>query len=709
MSRSLFPMLRPTFLRGLFCLLIMVVLLPAVTPAFPADGQAQKMGPLLQRALTDPAGVMRRGDGTYAVWVFFTDRGLSPAGLAAALSEAEDQLPSRTLKRRAKMKAKGQPLIDISDLPIAPVYLREVAATGAVLRQQSRWLNAASFDADPVQLAAIAELTCVRRLELLARFRRELPRVPDAEREESARVRREALSAKAPPWRLDYGGSLPELAQINVPAVHEMGINGQGVILGMLDTGWKLTHDAFADLSVLATYDFVKGDTIVENQPEDLPEQHNHGTMTLSTIAGFKPGALIGAAWGAEVILAKTEDVSREVPIEEDWWVAGLEWVETLGADVVSSSLGYYDWYGFSDLDGNTATTTIAADLAVDRGVVVVNSAGNSRWGFGHIIAPADGHGVIAVGAVTLAGVYASFSSPGPTFDGRIKPDVAALGVDNYVVSVANDQDYALVSGTSLSCPLAAGVAALILARAPGLTPLQVREAMRETADRAQAPDNDYGWGIINALAAVTYWGATIVHTPLPDTVQTEGPYLVSAAITGRLPLDPSRMDLVWRAGAGAWQRVSLVPAGRDQWQAPLPNQPSGTTVAYFLEVTDTADVTVREPFAGAEAPHLFMIDYTAATVPPRWTALVGSVPNPFNPQTVIIFDLADSGPARLDIYDLRGRHVRSLVAADLPAGRHQGLWDGRDARGRNVAAGVYQARLEAGAVSDRLKLSLVR
>ncbi len=427
--------------------------------------------------------------------------------------------------------------------------------------------------------------------------------------------RTEPPSAAAPaargaqPWSIDYGLSLAALEQIGVPAVHELGIHGQGVVIGMLDTGFRTTHESLQHLPVLAAHDFINDDDIVDNEPGDPLNQHRHGTLTLSTVAAFHAGSLVGPAFGASVILAKTEDVSQEVPIEEDFWVAGLEWVESLGADVVSSSLGYSDWYEFSDLDGNTAVTTIAADLAAARGVCVVNSAGNDRnTSWGHIIAPADGDDVIAVGAVNLAGGIAWFSSPGPTYDGRIKPDVCALGVNTPAADPDADDQYTTASGTSLSCPLAAGVAALVLSRAPSLTPLQVREALRATGDHAASPDNDYGWGVLDALAAVHYWGPQLAHAPVADTEDTAGPYVVTVGVTDRLPLLPAQMWLHWRANGGAWQQTSLVASGGGTFVGEIPGQPAGTAVAYYLEVTDSQGVTTREPLAAPATVHGFTV-----------------------------------------------------------------------------------------------------
>jgi subtilisin family serine protease/subtilisin-like proprotein convertase family protein len=577
------------------------------------DDEVRGAGPLLTRALADGDDTMQRADGRYVVWVYLTDRNLDPAGLASALAARERELPQRTLARRARAAEPGAPLVDARDLPVAATYRDRLAATGAEIRNQSRWLNALSVAATRAQLANIAALPFVDRLELVATFRRIEPGVSPEEEAAAARAMATARdrAAKRAEERqtVDYGPSLATLEQINVPPVHDLGITGEGVVIGVLDTGFKTTHEALVGVEVLARYDFINDDDVVENEPGDPSNQHDHGTKAMSAAMGFADGELVGPAFGAAAILAKTEDRSDEYPAEEDYWVAGLEWVESLGADVVTSSLGYYDWYEFADLDGNTAVTTIAADLAVARGIVVVNSAGNERGtGFGHIIAPADGDSVIAVGAVTIDGDVATFSSPGPTFDGRIKPDVAAQGVSNRVVFPDSDTQYTVASGTSFSCPLAAGVAALVLARVPDLSPVQVREALRMTADRADDPDNDTGWGILDAYGAVTYWGALIVHEPLGDTEDLAGPIVFTADITGRVPLDPERMHVRWRADGGGWQELPLVLQQGDTWIATLPAPPDGTRIDYYLEVTDTGDITTRWPVAGADAPFSFRV-----------------------------------------------------------------------------------------------------
>jgi subtilisin family serine protease len=197
--------------------------------------------------------------------------------------------------------------------------------------------------------------------------------------------------------------------------------------------------------------------------------------------------------------------------VEEDNWISAVEWAESIGVDIISTSLGYLDFtppyqgYTWQDMDGQTAIITRGATMAVKRGIVVVNAAGNGGPNPFHntLTAPADGDGVIAVGAVDASGNYASFSSVGPTVDGRIKPDVVARGVDVRVAGASRPNAYVLLDGTSFACPLVAGVAALILAEHPTWSPRQVLDALRQTASRASNPNNLLGWGIVNALDAI--------------------------------------------------------------------------------------------------------------------------------------------------------------------------------------------------------------
>lgn len=594
-------MVRTSFL----CLFLVTALVAAaVVPA--AAVTPESVPPLLQAAMDNADHPLRGADGRVLVWVFFAER---DAGQAARdLATTRSQLDPRTAARRARVRGASR-VVTLSDLPLSAAHVAAARATGATLRRQSRWLNAASFAATPQQILRLADLPEVVRLGPVVLFRRDVPKPVPGDRFRDA--------DKAAAWDLDYGGSQGGLEQANVPPAHEMGLSGRGVLVGILDTGFRTVHEALRDVDVQGAWDFVNDDPVVENEPGDLVTSRNHGTMVLSTLAGYRPGELVGSAHGASVLLGKTEDVGGESPVEEDNWVAGLEWAEALGADIVTSSLGYVDWYAPADLDGNTAVCTIAADAAVERGVVVLNAAGNQRSTNGLLIVPADGDSVITVGAVDQAGAVTYFSSPGPTADGRIKPDVAALGLGTWVASPSDDHAYGGVNGTSFSTPLTAGVVALMLERAPHLTPIQVRTALRQSASRSATPDNDLGWGIIDAHAAVTWYGPVYDHAPLGDTEDTVNNHAVSAAISARAGLDADSLQLVYRTGGGAWQTASLVatPGPPDAWTADIPAQPSGTLVEYYLTGDDLEGHTVTEPVRAPERVYAFNVG--PDTVPP--------------------------------------------------------------------------------------------
>lgn len=312
---------------------------------------------------------------------------------------------------------------------------------------------------------------------------------------------------------LEYGESFTQNNQINVPPLHNEGLNGAGIIIGMLDSGFNnLQHEALDHLNILATWDFVNNDANVSDEAGQMGNG-NHGTYTLSAIGGYQPGKLIGPAYRASFLLAKTENTQWERHIEEDDWVAGAEWADSLGADIISSSVGYNTGftngeadYSWQDLDGETTIVTIGANIAASRGILVVNSAGNDGPANGSentLIAPADGKDVLAVGAVSSSGNRTSFSSMGPTADGRIKPDVMALGSIVVVAGTFSSDAYTIQNGTSFSCPLVAGAAALLLEANPGSSNLDIIEALRETASNSFGEkNNSIGWGIVDASAA---------------------------------------------------------------------------------------------------------------------------------------------------------------------------------------------------------------
>ena len=430
-----------------------------------------------------------RSGGFYRAWIFFNDKTESESTPDNVFQKTLDNLDNRTRMRRSKVRHFS--LVDNRDIPVPQDYIDEIKYTGVIIRTVSKWLNAVSVSGTIEQLRSISDFPFVKKIDPVYGGKRKSP------------VQRSLLKSSTELGRSDYGPSYDQLDQINVIAAHEAGYTGAGVRVLMLDTGYYTDHEAIHEEQVIAEWDFINNDGETQNEEGDPDSQHNHGTYTLSALGGRFDGELYGPAYEAEFLLAKTEDVSQEVPIEEDQYVAGLEWGESLGADIASSSLGYIDWYEFDDLDGMTAVTTIAVNTAIENGMVVVTAVGNS--GAGGIVVPADAENVIACGAVDSDGNIASFSSQGPTADGRIKPEVCALGVSTYCAGVNSTSAYRYENGSSLATPLVAGAAACVLQAHPDWTPQQVREALMMTASDPENPDNQYGWGIIDVIEAINY------------------------------------------------------------------------------------------------------------------------------------------------------------------------------------------------------------
>ncbi len=445
---------------------------------------------------------------TAVVLVYLKDKGSRGR---KELYSATELLSSKSIARRTRV-LKHSEIFTEQDIPVDASYIAEISRNVTRTRHALKWFNAVSVEATKAQIDALRRLPFVKEVELVGRWRgTPEPEQPDLKTGPAP----DELSAA---HLLDYGASITQNAQIDVPEVHDLGIFGEGVTIGVFDNGFRLlTHQSFDSMNIIAQYDFVDHKvSVVPNNPST--GFGSHGVNTLSTIGGYRPGQLIGPAFRADYILTRTENDSSETPVEEDNWVAAIEWADSIGVDVTSTSLGYLDYdlpytsWSWTNMDGNTTLITQAADHAVSLGIVVVNSAGNEGGGNGTdntLVAPSDGDSVIAAGAVSSTGARASFSSVGPTTDipARIKPDIMAMGIGVRVASSTNTSLYGSANGTSFSCPLSAGVAALILSANPTLGPLQVRDAMRNTANNATSPNNQYGWGILDADSAIRYWG----------------------------------------------------------------------------------------------------------------------------------------------------------------------------------------------------------
>ena len=488
-----------------FCLLLVLacLLVPSLILAAEPDAKPQpRLSPAMRSQLEDDAG-------PYRVWIFFTDKGLADdAALEGVIADVAASYNTRAVKRRqlrGRHAKDGGPFFDFRDLPVHEPYVDQVTATGAQVRVRTRWLNAVSAIATRLQIDTIAKLPAVTKVQPVARSKR--PEFPVAPAEEGSELPTDALV-------LDYGRSTTQLTQINLIALHEAGYTGAGVLVGILDTGFRRDHDAFNqtghEVQVVAEYDFVDNDPDTSNQTGDPSSQHDHGTMILGTLGAYYPGELVGGAYGASFALAKTEDTTGEYPAEEDNYVAGLEFLEAQGVDMTTSSLGYIDWYTQADLDGETAVTTIAMNTINDFGVHTLNAAGNENHdtnpATSSLIAPADAFLVLTIGAVTSTGNISSFSSDGPTADGRVKPELLAMGSSTATVSPGSTTTFTTASGTSLSTPLVAGAVACLIQANPNWTVEVMREELFTNADYDPGnlgfdPTFVRGYGIVDALA----------------------------------------------------------------------------------------------------------------------------------------------------------------------------------------------------------------
>lgn len=458
---------------------------------------------------------------------------------AATVAAGGEQWVSPRAEVRLRKAAPFVSEADPGNRPVPRAFLDYLRNLGIEVRVASRFLRAASAHLstdDLARLAASPGIAALVPVSTLQRRTRELlgpgdggTAASDVEPDGSAaadeaaadsgpltmeRAAADTLPDPRDLTRADYGASWWQCIQLGVPALHRLGYSGRGVLVCVLDGGFFPEHEAFARVRLVATRDFVEHDRSVGYDPTRPAAPYNtrrmeaHGTYTLSALGGFAPGHVVGPAYRAEFALGRTEVVESETRMEEDTYVAGLEWADSLGADVVSTSLGYLGFNdGFSyrpqELDGQTAVTSRAAAWLARRGVVLVTAMGNSGAPSGTLVTPADAESVISVGAVDSRGGVAAFSSRGPNARGVIKPDVCALGVQTICADAFARDAYTSANGTSLATPLIGGLVALLLEAHPDWTPRQVQESLHRAGDQARAPDNDRGWGVPDGPAAL--------------------------------------------------------------------------------------------------------------------------------------------------------------------------------------------------------------
>ena len=434
---------------------------------------------------------------TNIYWVKFTDKANSPY----SIDNPEEFLSARALERRARLGIE----IDEYDIPVNPQYLEAVEACGAQLLNPSKWLNGVSVYTD--SQAVVNAINALEFVEVV----RNCPDFPEAQRDKDIWMANEVKETEeSKVFRGYYGGAETQVTQLRIDELHQMGYDGTGVHIAVLDGGFIGTdeHPTFdnmrAEGRLLGIKDFVYGSTSVYSQS-------THGTSCLSTIGAYDPNNMVGTAPKASFYLFHTEDGAGENIVEEYNWVSGAELADSLGVDVCSTSLGYIDFdmpqwdHHFSDFDGHTAPMSIGAEIAASRGIICMNSAGNEGDGTCTLGIPADAEHIITVGAVDDQGDRAWFSSCGPTYDGRIKPDVMAMGEDTYVASGYGG--YYNGSGTSFSCPVLAGAVACLRQAKPEASVQEICDAVRATGNNTNNPDNLNGYGIPDFVRALEILG----------------------------------------------------------------------------------------------------------------------------------------------------------------------------------------------------------
>ena len=439
------------------------------------------------------AMVVKAQIATNIYWVQFTDKANSPY----SIDNPEEFLSARALERRARLGI----AIDEYDIPVNPQYLQAVADCGAQLLNPSKWLNGVSVYTDSQSV-----VDAINALEFVDVVRN-CPNFPEAQRDKEIWLANEMKESGKPVVNRDYyGGAHTQVYQLRVNELHNMGYDGTGVHIAVLDGGFVGTdeHSTYdnmrAEGRLLGIKDFVYGSTSVYSQS-------THGTSCLSTIGAYDPNNMVGTAPKASFYLFHTEDGAGENIVEEYNWVSGAELADSLGVDVCSTSLGYIDFdmpqwdHPFEHYDGHTAPMSRGAEVAASRGMICMNSAGNEGEGTCTLGIPADAEHIITVGAVDGQGSRAWFSSCGPTYDGRIKPDVMAMGEDTYVASGYGG--YYNGSGTSFSCPVLAGAMACLRQARPSASVQEICDAVRAAGNNANTPNSYNGYGIPDFVAAL--------------------------------------------------------------------------------------------------------------------------------------------------------------------------------------------------------------
>lgn len=613
---------------------------------------------------------------TAKYWVEFTDKGISKGQFVPGHEVYEKTLKRFSLDALLKREqlVNDQAItaaLTIEDAPIFKEYLTVFDSLGLHILSRSRWSNAVSVEIPDSLLPTIKML----------RFVKSVNRVRKSTKQSTGEALSPfILSSKdhsfAPQFITQeygydsiiyhYGASASQLQRTGVVPLHAMGLDATKVKIGFMDTGfrWEAMRST-KDRNIISEYDYIFRDTVVANESGDVQDQDGHGSVVLSSAVGFLPDSLIGAAYNAEILLAKTEDLRSETPLEEDYYVEAIENFESQGVRIASSSLGYmfydsgYKSYTYDEMNGKTTISARAASRAAKLGMLCVSAMGNSgTTGYPFLNTPADADSILAVGALDVNDTIAAFSSRGPSSDGRIKPDVVAPGVKVWTMNNADVQTES--GGTSLATPLVTGACALIMQAHPWANAQQVRSAVLASATQHSTPDNAYGYGRIDAYSAALRLGTLIgphrswyndtvytIHVGVAANNRIENPrivyaYNVGGLYTNSLPLELITDSLIYRAS--------------------FPALPKGTHVRYYIETSDGADTITRSPRNAPDSVYSFYVGDTIPSPPynihSREEVSLDVYPNPARDYVNVALP---EGSEFIELRDALGRCIHTI------------------------------------------------
>ena len=601
-------------------------------------------------------------------------------GTPFSLSTPTAYLSQKAIDRRTKYGIS----LDSTDLPVTPSYLSQIAAVANVnVLNVSKWHNSVAIQtSDPNAITTINALSFVQSVSPIA------ARIQNSSNQKFS-VTEQAYTPSQLRTQIttdffNYGtSSLNEINLHKGQFLHNIGLRGQGMVIAMLDGGFfnYNTFDAMDSImvnnQVLDTWDFYsKNATVSDDNP--------HGMQCLSTIAANIPGQFIGKAPKANFMLYRTEDVSSEYPIEEFNMVCGMERADSAGADLISASIGYFDFddavfnHVYADMNGNTTISAIGADLAVKKGILFVSAAGNEGskpWHY--ILTPSDGDSVLAVGAVSTDGSVGAFSSYGPSSDGQVKPDVASVGVGAMVQTTINTVGTS--NGTSFACPNMAGLSAILWQGFPEVNHMRIVKALREAGSIASTPNDRIGYGIPDLKSA---FGTLL--TEFATSNSTINGCHISVRWTSK---DVSAMKYEIerkRPGETSFTKIGeITPTAAVsltthsyEFINNLPIGSSGTFSYRIRQIIDTAAATFTDLY----------IDTTTATIASACIPNPGTKdnvlvrPNPAvgNTATLVIETTDDVPSMPILVYDMNGRLLQRIQESkgsgkkiiDIPVGK---------------------------------------